>query len=617
MRYVPLGPVSCGLVVAATMYVRTTTLTHGSQIAEMRDILDDPTDDEEDYPSPGSGSSASANHQGFIFNFSSIITSLRTFHPPAVQIATYWELYKDRIDPVARIFHRPSTEKMIRDVAQNLDHISKSTEVMMFSIYYAVITSTNPTECQTILGLDREDALKKYRFGVEQSLARAGFLGTSEMLVVQAFTLFLTCVRRSDDTRYVWTLTGLVLRLAFSLGIHRDGHRFGLSPFETEMRRRLWWQIVSLDIRASDDHGSDPSVNEQSYDTKFPLNINDDEITPEMTDTPKEHDGWTETTFDLIRCTVTTSIRRINWAPAGPSPCRAKSANMTLEDKEKLIEELHQYIESHYLHHCDLKDPLQWVGATVTRLIMAKLWLVVHHPFQRNDRGEGLPQEVKDRMFLTSLEVIEFSHLLETERTTAKWGWLFRTHIQWHAVAYVLSQLTVRTSGSQVDKAWATIESVFEEWGGVVGSRKRGMLWKPLRKLMAKARDARSRALRKQAMFPLDGSLGPAHPAATDPSTTGTGFTPMPLVDGMPDLTATERDSTIPLLPNADPMDSSLNPVDQWLYDDSTGVPDPFTADGGATWSEWDDMVKDFQIEATAPPGDGRGPVMAGMTNWW
>ena len=593
----------------------------------MRDILDDPTDEDEDYPSPGSGSSASANHQGFIFNFCSTTTSLRTFHPPALQIAMYWELYKERIDPVARVFHRPHTEKLIKEAAQNLDHISKPTEVMMFSIYYAVVTSLPPNDCQTILGLDRDDALKKYRFGVEQSLTRAGFLSTSELLVVQSFTLFLNCVRRSDDTRYVWTLTGLVLRLALSLGVHRDGARFGLSPYETEMRRRLWWQIVALDTRASEDHGVDPSVTESSFDTKFPLNINDDDLTPEMTETPQEHDSWTEETFDLIRCTMFTSVRRMNWTPPGPSPCRSKSSRITLEEMEKLIEELHQYLESKYLKHCDLTVPLHWVCATVTRLVLAKLWLVVHHPHHREDRGEGLPQEVKDRMFHTSVEVIEFSHLLETERTTAKWGWLFRSYIQWHAVVYVLSQLTHRTTGPQVDKAWSTIEDVFEEWGGVVSASKRGMLWKPIRKLMAKARAVRSEALKKQAMFPLDGSLGPVH------STTAQGgqdqslqnprlpldpkFAPVPLADGMPALVSTQSNSTVPSLSNADTVERGLNPIDQWLYDDSTVVPDPFTADGGATWSGWDNMVKDFQFEANTQHGDERGQVMAGMTNWW
>lgn len=93
----------------------------------------------------------------------------------------------------------------------------------------------------TNFGVRKESLLRQYRFGTEQALARAGFLNTNEIVTVQAFVLFLVCVRRHDDTRFVWSLTGLALRISQSLGLHRDGTQFGLSPFDTEMRRRLWW----------------------------------------------------------------------------------------------------------------------------------------------------------------------------------------------------------------------------------------------------------------------------------------------------------------------------------------------------------------------------------------
>lgn len=482
----------------------------------MRDILDDPTDDEDDYPSPGSGSGASANHQGYIFGFSSIAQSLRNFHPPAAQICNYWKIFKENVDPLIKIFHRPSTEKVVTAAAKSLDHLSKPMEAMMFSIYFAAITSLSEAESVRLLGIEKQVALETYRFGFEQAMARADFLSTQELVVLQSFVLFLTCVRRFDDSRYAWTLTGLVIRMAQALGVHRDGQIFGLSPFETEMRRRLWWQICNLDMRASEDHGSDPSIVEQTFDTKFPLNINDDDIWPGMIEPPEEKEGRTEMLFDLIRFTVSTTVRRLSYAPPGPGPCRERNARITLEDKERLIEELHQYLEKKYLRYCNMNIPLDWVAATVSRLILAKMWLIVHHPFQREDGGAGLPQETKDRLFLTSIEVIEFSCLLETETTTLKWGWLFRTYVQWHAVAFVLSQLCVRTNGPEVEKAWAAVDSVFDEWGGVVSASKRGMLWKPLRKLMARARAARQRELEKQCRFPLDDSLGPSSVPVTN-----------------------------------------------------------------------------------------------------
>jgi hypothetical protein len=609
------------------------------EVAEMQDILDDPTDEEDDYPSPGSGSSASANHQGFIFSFSSNILSLRNFHPRQEQIPTYWNIYKTNIDPVIKLFHIPFHESMISQASQDLNHISKPLEVFIFAIYYAAVTSLSAEDCIRHLGLERQAALRKYRFAVEQALARAGFLSTSDLVVLQSMLLFLTCVRRSDDTRYVWTLTGLLIRLAQAQGCHRDGQQFNLSPFDTEMRRRLWWQICTLDVRASEDHGCDPSIIEQSFDTKFPLNINDEDITTTMKETPTEHVGATEMTFDLIRYSVSTTVRRLSYAPVG-GPCRTRNAGLSLEDKEHMIEDLHQYIEKKYLRHCDTTIPLHWVAATVARLIMAKMWLIVHHPFARSDRGAGLPEETKDRLFLTSVEVIEFSRLLETEKTTLKWGWLFRTYVQWHALAFVISQLCIRTTGPEVDKAWRVIESVFDDWGGTVSSNQRGMLWKPLRKLMAKARSERSKALQKRATFPLDGSLGPSV------SSLGIPPGPMSTANGLNDFAA--FDATAPykvdypgiMTPESTssngmnsfqqpvaPMERSqatngvstikgVNDTDQFLLDPYVFKQERPIMEEDMNWNGWDEVMNDFTTDGYDGQGNQGGPRQDGMFNW-
>ncbi|KAL8746716.1 MAG: hypothetical protein Q9190_001309 [Brigantiaea leucoxantha] len=633
------------------------------EVDEMRDILDDPTDDEDDYPSPGSGSSASANHQGFIFSFSSTILDLYRFHPPANHVMTYWEIYKENVDPLIKILHRIETEKVMIEAAKDLEHISKPTEVMMFSIYFAAVTSLSEDECLNITGTDKDTALKNYRFAFEQAMARAGFLGTTELVVVQSFVIFLICVRRHDDSRFVWTLTGLLIRLAQSLGLHRDGKQFGLTPYEIELRRRLWWQIVHLDLRASEDHGSDPTILDQSFDTMFPLNINDSDICPSTKEMPKEREGATEMTFDLIRYTVSTTARRLTYAPPGPGKCRERSNKFTLEDKERLIEELHQHIERKYLKHCDMTIPLHWVAGTVLRLVLAKMWMIVHHPLQREDLGQGLSQETKDRLFRTSVEVVEWSHLLEIESSTKKWGWLFRTYVQWHAVAFVLSQLCVRTEGSEVEKAWTVIRAILDDFGGTVSATKRGMLWKPLRKLLARAEASRAKALEKRAVFPLDGSLGPAIPsvnAMNDPfpiSTENTklmAFDPsamsmasngdigglFPTTNGLTHYMSIDQPQQPPP-PPAGVVDASL-----WNYNDPAfpemsrapggfpsmnGMPGmrgtegwengvesgngPVRTNSGEFSWDWDDVMKDFPMEQE--PGLNSGPVMGGMTNWW
>ena len=613
----------------------------------MRDILDDRTDEEEDYPSPSSGSvsSASVKSQGFLFNFSSAAHSLYSFHPPATEVPMYWKIFKENVDPVLRIFHRPTTEKTIMEATRNLDHMSKTTEAVMFSIYYSVVISMSPEDCGAVLGFTKDAGLKKYRFAYEQSLARADLLSTQEMEILQSLTLFLCCARCSDDTRYVWTLAGLLIRLATALGIHRDGSHFGVPPFEIEMRRRLWWHICNLDVRSSEDHGINPSLVEANFDTKFPSNINDEDISPSTLEMPKEHQGWTETTFDLIRYSISSTVRRLSWAPSG---LKKNAKPPTMEDKERIIEELHQYITNKYLIYCDLSVPINWVAATVTRLIMAKMWLVVHHPLMRPDRGAGLPKETIDHLFLTSLEVIEFSRLLETEKATRRWGWIFASYQQWHAMAYLLSQLTVRTKGPEVERAWAVVDVIFQEWHTGDPTTKKGMLWKPLRKMMARARAAREEEQKKQQRFPLDGSLGPV--VAPNGA--------MPAVEVMPGITTStnplDYTNMLPFVQNPtqtiymesngqqnlnghgqhglqtalalDPSYQSQptdNAVDQWLMNEANYPQDQWGDAGNISWAAWDDMLKDFELEGgfggqvPVMPATGGLPTVGSVTNWW
>lgn len=129
--------------------------------------------------------------------------------------------------------------------------------------------------------------------------------------------------------------------------------------------------------------------------------------------------------------------------------------------------------------------------------MLAKMWLMTHHPLEytNSDGTTTFSQGIRDRLFVTSVEVIEFACLLENNENTAKWGWLFRTYMQWHAVAFVLSELCVREPGPDYERAWNAVESVYDERVSNPKGHK-GMLWKPMRQLMIKAKAIRARHLR-------------------------------------------------------------------------------------------------------------------------
>ncbi|MCJ1381710.1 hypothetical protein MMC17_004821 [Xylographa soralifera] len=593
-----------------------------TEVAEMHNIIMDSSDEEDDNPTPElnpSSSHSRQNHTTFIFGYSSTMITLRILHPLKDQIPIYWELYKENVDPLIRLLHRPTVERLVLKAGQNLDRLDKATEALMFAIYLATVTSLTPEQCQSLLQQDKEIAVQRYRFGAEQALARAGFLETNELMVLQAFTLFLVSARRYDDGRFVWTMTGLATRIANAMGIHRDGAQFGLDPFETEMRRRLWWQVCTLDIRASEDQNSDPTITEQSFDTKIPSNVNDEDIWPGMSEPPVVREGCTEMTFDLIRYEVGNTARFLNYTPPGViSSSKRARENSSVEEKERLIEKLGQRLETKYLRHCDMAIPLQWIAVNVARLILAKMWLIVHHPFKRPDGGAGLSQETKDRLFRTSVDVIRYSNALESQRTTMKWSWLFRTYVQWHAVAFVLSELCTRTFGPEIDSTWELMDLVLAEWSNAMSKQNRSSLWKPIRRLLEKARLARSKALEKAMLYPLDGSLGQVEtapgprmslPESLDGSSA---FVPIPpRMDEKIQLDtfgtpATESFQGDPVM---DAISFDSDPANSWVLNDPTLLQD---TDENMTWEGWDNLVKDFSMETMQ---DQALPLSMG--SWW
>ncbi|KAJ5964283.1 uncharacterized protein N7479_004159 [Penicillium vulpinum] len=602
----------------------------GDEIEELQDILDHSSSEEDDTPSPES--SQLRSHDGFLFGFYSLSQSLQEFHPSMSNVSILWETYLENVAPLITIVHRPTARKMFAEAAQHPEALDKNSEALLFSMYLCSVISMKPDDCWFKLGEDRATVVKRYRFATEQALAKAGFLNTQSLVLLQAAVLFLVCVRREDDSKFVWSMTSIVLRLAQGLGLHRDGTNFSLKPFETEMRRRLWWHISLLDVRSSEDHGTEPLISERMYDTRLPLNINDEDISPDMEDPPEEREGFTDVTFCLIRCEITSALRRANYVCPG-AQFRSPNSLPPIERAGRMIKIISDRCEQRYIRHCNMDIPAQWCAATVGRLILAKLWLIVHHPMTRKDRGNVF-QATRDSLLVTAIEVLEFGRLLETDPKTAKWAWLSRTNMQWHGVAFVLSEICVRPICPITDRAWSAVSSIYTQWA-LQATHKKGMLWRPLAALMKRA--AATRSKQQQELLssfepapteakPIQGlsngdalpriymptgmlnSPSPNRPGSTEPVEhdlysdidltngpldalramfPGTNiFTPNNLFDAPP----AQNNTPAPSLPTSLPDNTAMSEL-PFLYQN------PLPDAAQPNWEEWDQLMRDFQMD--------------------
>ena len=285
----------------------------------------------------------------------------------------------------------------------------------------------------------------------------------------------------------MWTLTAVAIRLAHSLRLHQEDLNCSLSPYVRELHRRLWWYICVLDIHSAQDRGSDPMIHEATFTTKKPLNINDADLDPENRQLLSDRVGHTELTFCLICNELSILARRFTCVLQPGKDRERVPAGMTIEEKISLISECEQYIRQEYLIHCDSANPIAWVAITVARLILARMWLAVYHPLQPEYRSHVYPMITRERLMLISVNILEDAHRLAREPSVIQWRWFFSCWVQWHALAVALAELCLHNRGPLVERAWAIIDQVYEPWASHIADSRRGMLWRPIQKLMNKA----------------------------------------------------------------------------------------------------------------------------------
>lgn len=395
-------------------------------------------------------------------------------HPSPNDIRYLATVYFRNVDMHLKILHRPTVLAAINHLASHPDtasELSPNLTALFFAIYYAAVTSQTSAECTHALGRPRADLAVLFQAGVEQALARADYLNNTGLETLQALTIYTCCLRSYNGSRASWVLLGLLIRLAQALNIHQDGDgstsRF--SPFEAELRRRLWWQLIVLDMRAAEDRGTNTIIAHGSYDTRLPHNIDDVEFGPDTTAPLHDRPGPSDTTFSLF--TAQSSGIFLRTSPGTGS-------------EEETVRRT-KHLESQYLKGADPSHVGSYLASVIVRLIILKMWLVMRYPLHPQDRKPraaaqekasyalppapipdttGLPmsntfspppstEAASAQTLFIAISIMQLSDFLETGSYSDRIRWWCETYVQWHPLAVALAELCTHTQGPIVERA--------------------------------------------------------------------------------------------------------------------------------------------------------------------
>ena len=392
-----------------------------------------------------------------------------------------WQVYKSNVAPMITVLHTPSIESVIREACARPDvELNPESAALVQTVFFAAVVSMDPAHCWSVIGEERDACLREFRLAVVRSLEKADLVGSDDVRVLRAAVLYLLCLRCVCDSKQVWVEAAIVVRVAQRQGIHRDGQNLGFSPFDIEMRRRLWSYICILDILCSEDQGSDTQIRPEMFDTRPPLNIDSEDLSPIMTEMPSPQTGFTDITLCIIQCEI---MAHLSWTDKSFGSVRKQSA---LADEQNPLSNLAASLEERYLRKFDLKIPIQWVTAVIFRLTLSKASLV-HRLSKAATNKESTATD--DEIFNLAVEILKFSSLLQNNEMSAPWAWLCKSYEQEHVVALILSQLCSRPLSPETDHAWDLVKGVYDEWQET--QKTNSQMEEPVSRLMERAKISR------------------------------------------------------------------------------------------------------------------------------
>ncbi|KAI1631891.1 c6 zinc finger domain-containing protein [Biscogniauxia mediterranea] len=140
--------------------------------------------------------------------------------------------------------------------------------------------------CSNIKGSDLENELRHQALSLGEDET---IFESANLTFVQALTLMSNLSQKCNRPNTGFNFLGLAIRMALSLGLHRELPDWNISLFQREMRRRTWWCLYLFDSGAATTFGRPIMLPErEAMDVKYVLNIEDEFLTPNTSNVPNE-----------------------------------------------------------------------------------------------------------------------------------------------------------------------------------------------------------------------------------------------------------------------------------------------------------------------------------------
>jgi len=154
------------------------------------------------------------------------------------------------------------------------------------------------------------------------------------------------------------------------------------------------------------------------------------------------------------------------------------------------VEAFKQHLNTTYVRHCDPTQPFQFFVTAVINITINVTYLQSIRPMFR-EPGTFPPHVESNKVLQFALVILEKSLAGDFYEITAPWRWSL--WVQWHPLAVALAEVCIKDHGELADRAWPVLDQAYDRLAKDVADTEKGLLWRPIWKLMKKARSMKTR----------------------------------------------------------------------------------------------------------------------------
>jgi hypothetical protein len=286
-------------------------------------------------------------------------------------------VYLDTFEKTYRILHIPSFLKDYDTFWETPQHSPPGFIAVLLMVIATVNCAVNEPDGYELDGAVVRNEAVSWILACDdwqkQQSQKHRFMAMYQVMALRVLAVSANCLK----TKVAYIGTESMLTYFKAAGMHQDPNVLEdrCSPFDGEMRRRLWWTAMELELQASIDRGTPSALSGFSNNCREPLNVDDEDFVPDMRQLPLPKPSSQCTSTSYLSISSKTLSLRIALCKLVNDPNSQLSHEDVLHYEQEINESLDKIPK--------WSDPGNLQASALFELQLRQFLYLIHMPFAR------------------------------------------------------------------------------------------------------------------------------------------------------------------------------------------------------------------------------------------